>query len=122
MIFTMRPGKGKGVRVLTDYRKEWKSYRRRLWAAVAAWAVPPVLVKLAGLGGALEIALIAAWLFLFTLSMVRLYSFRCPRCHEWFFLKSLRNHPLAKNCVHCGLPKHAPSDPDQAPPEEKQAP
>lgn len=103
---------------MSDYRKAWTSYRRRAWTTFGAWLVPPVLIYLLGIGGALEIRLIAAWLLLFTGSMVWLYSFRCPRCHEWFFIEFPTNHPLAKVCVHCGLPKYANSDPEGTDHEE----
>ena len=102
---------------MSDYRKEWRSYRRRVLTAFAAWVIPPVIIYLMRIGRPLEIWLIAAWLLLFTASMVWLYSFRCPRCREWFFIKMPTNHPLTKVCVHCGLPKYVKSDPDEADPE-----
>ena len=99
---------------MSSYRKEWRSYRRRVLTAFAAWVIPPVIIYLLGVGGSFEIGMIAAWLLLFTTAMVWLYSFRCPRCQEWFFIIFPTNHPLAKACVHCGLPKHASSDPDES--------
>ena len=61
--------------------------------------------------------LVAAWLLAFTASMMWLYSFRCPRCREWFFIRFPINHPLTKVCVHCGLPKHAHADDGEGAPE-----
>lgn len=94
-----------------DYSKEWRSYRRRFRFTAAAWALPPVLIYLSRIGGRLWTMMVVAWLLTFTASMVWLFSFRCPRCREWFFIQFPTNHPLTKVCVHCGLPKYA--DPDQ---------
>ena len=103
---------------MSDYRKEWRSYRRRLITTFGAWVIPPVIIYMLSIGGPLEIGLIAAWLLLFTSAMIWLFSFRCPRCREWFFITFPTNHPLTKVCVHCGLPKHARSDPDEEVKEE----
>ncbi|MGD8353829.1 MAG: hypothetical protein PVJ01_06645 [Pseudomonadota bacterium] len=97
---------------MSDYRNEWKSYRRRVWITAGAWAIPPVMIYLSGAGGRLFTGLVCAWLLAFTASMVWLFSFRCPRCQEWFFIRFPTNHPLTRVCVHCGLPKHANKDPD----------
>ncbi len=102
-----------------DYQKEWKSYRRRVRTTMVAWVIPPVMIYLLGVGGRLWIGLVCAWLLLFTASMMWLYSFRCPRCREWFFIKFPTNHPLTKVCVHCGLPKYAMSDPGETDPESQ---
>ena len=99
---------------MSDYRKEWKSYRHRARTTLGAWVIPLVIIQLSGIGGRLWIGLVGAWLLFFTVSMVWLYSFRCPRCLEWFFIQFPTNHPLTKVCVHCGLPKYADSDPGEA--------
>lgn len=101
---------------MEEYRKKWRSYRLRVWTTVAAWVVPPVLIYLSGVGGKAWVILVCTWLLLFTASMMWLYSFRCPRCREWFFIQFPTNHPLAKVCVHCGLPKHTATDPQEAEP------
>jgi len=99
---------------MSDYRKEWRSYRCRLRTTLGAWLIPPVIIYLSGVTGRLWMWLVAAWLLSFTGAMVWLYSFRCPRCKEWFFIQFPTNHPLARVCVHCGLPKYANSDPGEA--------
>lgn len=109
----------KGTDLMSDYRRDWRSYRRRFRTAVGAWVIPPVIIYLLSIGGPIEIGLIAAWLLLFTGSMVWLFSFRCPRCREWYFIVFPTNHPLTKVCVHCGLPKYAGSDPDDTGHDER---
>jgi len=37
----------------------------------------------------------------------RALRFRCPRCGEMFFKKSIDSDSFARRCVHCGLPKYA---------------
>jgi hypothetical protein len=37
---------------------------------------------------------------------------RCPRCHELFFAAGMVGNAFARRCMHCGLPKWAPKDPD----------
>jgi len=96
---------------MTDYIREWRSYRRRFRTTFAVWVLPAAAIYLSGVGGPLQIWLIAAWLLAFTVSMIWLFSFRCPRCREWYFIKLPTNHPLTRVCVHCGLPKWARSDP-----------
>jgi len=103
---------------MSDYRREWNSYRLRALTTFGVWVTPPVIIYLTGVGGALGIGLIIAWLLFFTGSMMWLFSFRCPRCREWFFIQFPTNHPLTRVCVHCGLPKYADSDPGEPGPEQ----
>ena len=109
----MTTGRDKDQQKMSDYKKEWKSYRLRVWITLGTWVVPPVVIYLSGIGGQLWIWLVGAWLLIFTISMIWLFSFRCPRCQEYFFIQFPTNHPLTKACVHCGLPKHAVSDPEE---------
>ncbi|MBA2685624.1 MAG: hypothetical protein H0U66_14155 [Gemmatimonadaceae bacterium] len=59
------------------------------------------------------LALFAAIVSTLVTSSGALY-WRCPRCHEQFFVKRGRwTHNLnifARYCVHCGLPKWAEGD------------
>jgi hypothetical protein len=41
--------------------------------------------------------------------------FRCPRCHNRFFYKLFVRSWTGRRCMHCGLPKNAPFDPDHPP-------
>lgn len=100
---------------MSDYAKEWAAYRLRFRVTLALWVLPAAAIYLSGVGGALQVWLIVGWLLAFSVSMVWLFSFRCPRCREWFFIQFPTNHPLARACVHCGLPKFAPSDGAPAP-------
>jgi phage FluMu protein Com len=93
------------------YDPQWKDYRKRFGFTLASWVLPPTVIYLTGIGGGVQVAAIAAWLLAFAVCMVWLFSFRCPRCREWFFIKIPSNHPFTKVCVHCGLRKWASSDP-----------
>src|SRR2546428_14131174 len=95
----------------------WQDYRRRRRWFFGIW-----------LGGFLVVALVArllsklslgdldfavlgpAWMTAFVVVAIRLQFFRCPRCHRKFFGALLYSNPLAKKCVHCGLPKWSESD------------
>ena len=100
---------------MNEYAPQWRDYRRRFITALLSWVVPPAIIHLTGIGGWVQNAAITAWLLLFAVCMMWLFSFRCPRCHEWFFIELPSNHPMAKACVHCGLPKWARED--VAPPD-----
>jgi len=59
----------------------------------------------------------SAWLIAFAVIGYRKWNFRCPRCAEPFFYKfddrrwrmSWQHNPFALRCMHCGLPKWAPT-------------
>ncbi len=59
------------------------------------------------------------WMVAFAVIGYQRGNFRCPRCGELFFQKfddrswrmSWQHNPLARRCLHCGLPKWAQSDP-----------
>src|SRR4051794_5533891 len=46
-----------------------------------------------------------SWMFMFAVAGWRAGTFRCPRCHKWFFATWWYRNPFARKCVHCGLPK-----------------
>jgi len=48
-----------------------------------------------------------SWMIFFVLAGIRYESFRCPRCHKWFFVKWWCYDIFARRCLHCGLPKYA---------------
>jgi hypothetical protein len=101
------------------YAPQWRDYRRRYIVTLASWVAPPVAIYLAGIGGVAQTVAIAGWLLAFSVSMVWLFSFRCPRCRGWFFIKLPSNHPFARACVHCGLPKWAREDGVARPPDRE---
>ncbi len=94
-----------------SYRESWKDYKRRFRITAVAWLVPPAAIYLTQVAGALQVWLIMAWLTAFAVAMTWLFSFRCPRCGQWFFIKGVTNSPLAGACVNCGLSKWALEDP-----------
>jgi hypothetical protein len=103
-------------------RESWKDYRRRFRVTAALWMAPPAVIYVTQVAGVTQIWLIVAWLTAFAAAMTHLYSFRCPRCGQWFFIKGATNRPLARACVNCGLPKWAIEDhAPPAPPEGGEA-
>src|SRR5215475_2540540 len=110
-----------------EYSQEWaelRRLRRRVFIVALAGVLVLALVNLLhflphGVSKVLGFGLFAAWAFLlirffFVSGEYILWS--CPRCGEPFHYKSRWygrwNNPLARRCVHCGLPKWADNDPD----------
>src|SRR3954471_8603017 len=95
----------------------WDEYRRR-WRV--AWVVlltylPAVVVLGVPMkwvtASDLPVALLAsAWMTGILLAGWRAGVFPCPRCGRPFFLRGMIGKLLARECVHCGLPKYAPAD------------
>ena len=101
----------------SDFAVAWNDYRRRRRWFFGVW-----------LGGFLVVALLAsllsklslddlafyvigpAWMIGFVIMAIRMSLFRCPRCHHRFFSTWWHNNPLARKCLHCGLPKWSESD------------
>ena len=50
------------------------------------------------------------WMIAFIVVAIRLQFFKCPRCHHKFFGSAGYSNPLARKCLHCGLPKWSESD------------
>jgi len=112
-----------------EYSGEWAQLRglqHRTFIAVLAaalvLAVVPLMTSLMPpnrFRGVVGLFLLAVWvwalirLFLTTLTYV---SWPCPRCGkpfhrvDWCFGRWI--NPIARRCVHCGLPKWVDSDPD----------
>ena len=93
------------------YGASWADYRRRVrWflgsaggfvgagvvgiALLLASAPTPVVVPVAVVG-------VVTWVAIMV-GAYRLQDWRCPRCGHLF---ALRNTPLARRCMSCGLPK-----------------
>jgi hypothetical protein len=110
-----------------EYSREWAELRRLrrqvlriVFAGVAVFVLVP-LNRFApqNFSKTLGFALFAAWAFLlirfFLVSSAYVY-WSCPRCGKPYHYSSRWygrwNNPLARRCVHCGLPKWADSDPD----------
>jgi len=98
----------------------WKSYRVKGWAfAIIALTLLPAILLLGGwvdrawkLEGGGFLAVGALWASLLLIPGFLVRGFLCPRCNEPFFDKGLVYFFWARRCVHCGLPKWAPHDPD----------
>jgi hypothetical protein len=90
------------------YQGAWTGYRRdRKWAWIALALFFPAAVSVGLLaqrlglpplcGVALPLAAAAALLG-------RAATFRCPRCGNFFHHTYGSHNPLARKCLHCGLP------------------
>ena len=45
-----------------------------------------------------------------TLDLTKLYSFKCPRCGEVYFVGTARRGNLLEAMRHCGLPLNLPDE------------
>lgn len=104
-----------------EYLPHWQELRRRRWQFLISLALflPSValatvltwpLRSLIGEAGAsamatLLAAVIPVWLY------VRMLGWPCPRCGRRFLLARWRMTLINDQCVHCRLPKYAPTDP-----------
>jgi len=100
-----------------NYEAKWNEYRRRrrLFFAIFLSYVPGVwLVAIPVMywfGSETPVYFIAgAWMIAFAVAGSRVSMFPCPRCGKWFFATWYFHNPLARRCVHCGLPKWATRD------------
>lgn len=103
------------------YAAAWAHYRRlrrRKWViGLSLILIIPGSAVLSGIfdGGTavsdgLTSALLLVWFFTLLSMMFRQNLWRCPRCSQRFFIGPPVNNPLARKCLHCGLPKWAVSD------------
>jgi hypothetical protein len=99
---------------MASYAEDWKKYKRlrNQWILVLVGYVPVV-----GTFGYVSMKLFHSttpafvlaflWMALFLVTGWRVQLWRCPRCGEWFSAKWWYNKSfLARQCVHCGLPKY----------------
>lgn len=101
----------------TTYEQEWREYRKRrnTFFIIFATYIPGVLLfalLLQRLARSDTATLIIAfvWILAFGVAAVRVTTWPCPRCGKWFHAKWLMGNPLARHCLHCGLPKWADRD------------
>jgi predicted RNA-binding Zn-ribbon protein involved in translation (DUF1610 family) len=103
--------------VHSDYGVAWHDLRKRriIFGIVFLTYLPGVLAimftvvpVLSWLTGAKPdyffYAIAACWMAAFAVAGFRVSHFPCPRCGNAFFAKWWFNNPLARKCVHCGLP------------------
>jgi hypothetical protein len=95
-----------------SYADAWSDYRHRsrlFWLTwVAGFLVAVSLTYLLSLFRApswLFLGIAVGWIVGFLYAAMRLQLFRCPRCRERFFSGTWYYWPVARACVHCGLPK-----------------
>ncbi|ABS63771.1 hypothetical protein Plav_2157 [Parvibaculum lavamentivorans DS-1] len=105
-----------------DYEAAWADMRRRrliLLAVFAGYLPGVVLLSLiatavlnafgAALGENLFFVIGISWMGAFLAVGIWYSWFRCPRCNNQFFMTWWCGNPLARKCLHCGLPRGAPS-------------
>ena len=92
----------------------WANYRRRRLVAFLLFvgylpAVLAIAIPLKRVTGSDEwmAAVAFCWMAAWGFSIIRLGSFRCPRCGKGFHVSGMFGNPLARNCLHCRLPKWA---------------
>jgi predicted RNA-binding Zn-ribbon protein involved in translation (DUF1610 family) len=97
---------------LGDFHPSWASYKKRLAVAVALFlgyipGVAAIAIPLQRITGS-DVwvpAVASGWMVAWAVAVVRLNSFRCPRCGNVFHVRGLYGNPFARNCLHCGLAK-----------------
>jgi|SRR3989442_11728337 len=97
-----------------NYESDWREYRRLVRRCLLIWLGYLPVCGLAAYVGAKLLdsfkPVFVVWLFWVGLLLYygnAVQGWRCPRCGEWFFRTSWINWPLARRCLHCGLPKYA---------------
>jgi|SRR5256885_2721527 len=108
----------------SPYAESWRDYRRRVRFFFGNWLggfvfIAVMMFLVTTLVNALDIPALRqavpvlffvlgfAWLGTFVVTSIRLGRWRCPRCSKPFFSSALVSNPLARRCLHCGLPKWA---------------
>ena len=100
--------------IVNEYEEDWREYKRirNMFFLVFVTYVPvsfAVGVVSAKLLGTFTPGFVVAglWMILFLFNGIRLNTWRCPHCGEWFSGTWWYNLGfLARRCVHCGLPKY----------------
>lgn len=101
----------------SDFALAWNDYhRRRRWffgvwlGGFAILVTLDMLLSKLPLRGLVFDVLGPIWMIGFVIVAIRLSLFRCPRCHHRFFTTWWHGNPLARKCLHCGLPKWSEVD------------
>jgi len=101
---------------MNGFEPQWIEYRRRrkLFAFVFIGYMPVVSAAAFIEGRIFHTQIFAftlafGWMAFFLMSGIRLNTWPCPRCGEWFFATWWYNNPFARRCVHCKLPKYSDS-------------
>jgi len=96
-----------------EYFSDWQEYRRLRRNTLLVWlGYIPAVGFLAMVGQWLTHTFIlgfisaGAYMVWFAMTGAQWTQFSCPRCGEYFGSRgALRLGPLARKCMHCGLPK-----------------
>jgi hypothetical protein len=97
----------------SNYSDAWRDLRRRRLVLLLVWlAYIPVelaALRISTLAGVkfnyIGPSIAVLWMVLLGIAGLRVATFPCPHCGEWFFAKWWFHNPFARKCVHCGLPK-----------------
>jgi len=98
------------------YTAAWRDYsRRRNWFAVALLSGPGLVLAFSALlrhfmwplPGSPILWIMIPWFSALAVAGFGFHHFRCPRCGNLFFVKAPFRDSLARQCLHCGLPKWA---------------
>lgn len=98
---------------MVEYAPQWAHYRRLVvyWVAIFASYVPVVLcigvfLKRVFHTEALVPYVAIFWACLWVIFFLRICTFRCPRCGEYFIGEWwYGNFSMRRRCFHCGLPR-----------------
>ena len=95
-----------------EHLRSWRDLRRReflFWFFVLSY-VPGILLIIVVLNAFehdlpehLGVYFSMAWLVGFVGTGLYRQSFRCPRCHHYFFRRPGFADPYARSCLHCKL-------------------
>jgi hypothetical protein len=100
------------------YKRAWRSLRLRRWIAFGLFALYLPVVGTFALvfshdperEGAVAAKI---WLAGCAIGTIWLSLFHCPRCGKLFGISWAFSNPIARKCLHCGLP--VGSQPDAIP-------
>ena len=105
------------MRTDSDYSRSWHDLRRReflYWFFVLSY-VPGILLVIVLLNAFephlpehLGVYFSIIWLAGFAWTGLYRQSFRCPRCHHYFFRRLGFADPYARTCLNCNLTCWAP--------------
>ena len=100
-----------------DYTAAWDRFRRgQKWfcgifvSGLALMLAATLLFDNESLRGWVVLPVLPILILTFVVASIHHVLFRCSRCGHFFFLRFLYRNPIARRCLHCGLPKWAKND------------
>ncbi|GEM_PF-1943953 len=92
-----------------SYAAQWRELRKRQFILALTFIlyIPWMLLITFLFGDSDQIGVSAflIWGALFITSNIRVLLWRCPRCHNSFHYRTLYSNHIARQCLHCKLPK-----------------